>query len=226
MTTQLECEVLKAILTGKECYSEIKEALGLKKSVLTEYKDKLLAKGLIVEYKLETDKRKKCYKLNENELIILTVNEALSIIKAEIGELTLDEEQKLRNFLLKHIRPLIEINLKENRISDVVTFFKTILSTPIALKLVLDANLSKNKTRDFNQFISREGTDEERAVFKAATTLPEFFVEKWSKTEFFRSNPIITFQGLVSALEITKKGSFRKMIRKLRKRSNFITETN
>ena len=206
-----ELEIIKCIIEGKHDFNEIREAIGLKKSVVSEYITKLKKEGLIVEHKNPKDGRKKYYELNENELLLVTRKELIKIIEEELQRKLSDDELKsIEKILIEFVRPALielvkmyddnaEIKSLSGSIKDVIEQINSIVVgyywyDTFKLNISCDtmAKYSKNIFPEYPHLAH---------LYKAIEYLPKKFAEDWVKTKAFKSsiaNPLLKFINLMN----------------------------
>jgi len=198
--------VIKAILKlGKPAFGDLLKDTGLSKPSLTDHLKELLNKKLIIAEKSEKDKRKWLYSLNPNELALITVDEAIEAIRNELKavgeELKPEEEQKLREWLIKHFRTILIEELKANLPIAEYGIIKHLfdwLSSITLAKLIIDSKLMEERAEGIKEVIK---TVAPKATFfhssvDAIKDFPDEIAEKWSKTKAFSTNPTVILLNL------------------------------
>jgi DNA-binding MarR family transcriptional regulator len=213
MVSGRELEILKFLIDGQKYFNEIQEAIGLKKPIVSEYMSKLKEKGLVVEFPDPEDRRKKFYQLNEDELVVISRDEAIQVIREELqkvgAELSPEEENKLRE-VLKSMRPIFLEKLKTDgfkRENPEQTLIES-LNGLAALKILSEYIPKKHLKLFAKPFKKRTkklaGFDTTRLI-DIVPNISHDFTMRWMKTDAFRGSIIAGFLGFAVELITDKK---------------------
>ena len=201
--TSPKVEIIKAILQLENpTFGDVLDFTGLSDPTVSRYIRLLTEKGLIQLEEDPEDRRRFIYSINPNELIVISVEDVINSLKEDlerVGEtLTKDEEEFLREFLIKRARPEIEKLIREKdleRLSneDFLKYVKgviygTVLSTDLMDKIkreVGDALL--DVARELSGLLPEDAEN----IFNALEDFPRDLREKIMKTEEFEDHPLV-----------------------------------
>jgi len=205
-------EITKALAKlEKASFGDILKVANISRQALDIHLKRMLDKELILSEQDPKDKRKYLYWLNPNELAIITVDEVIEAIKEELKavgeELKPEEEQKLREWLIKHFRAILIEELKADfPITEygVIRHLFDWLTSLTLVKLLIGEKLEEDadRTEEFIKTIFPKASFYHGAV-KAIIDLPDNIAEKWSKTKAFNTNPAVII------LDILESGKFK-----------------
>jgi DNA-binding MarR family transcriptional regulator len=204
-------EIAKALAKlEKASFGDILKEADISRQALDTHLKIMVSKKLILSEQDPKDKRKYLYWLNPNELAVITVDEAVEAIKEELKavgeELKPEEEQKLREWLIKHFRAILIEELKADfPIAEysIIRHLFDWLSTTTLIKLIMDDILNENinNIKKFIESVIPKATFFHR--IEAIVDLPNSIAEKWSKTKAFSTNPAVII------LNILETGKFK-----------------
>jgi DNA-binding MarR family transcriptional regulator len=205
-------EIAKALAKlEKASFGDILKEADISRQALDIHLKRMLDKKLILSERDPRDKRKYLYWLNPNELAIITIDEAIESIKNELKaigeELKPEEEQKLREWLIKHFRAILIEELKADfPIAEygIIRHLFDWLTSLTLVKLLIGEEPEEgiDRTEEFIKTIFPKASFYHGAV-KAIIDLPNSIAEKWSKTKAFSTNPAVII------LDILETGKFK-----------------
>ena len=114
-------EIAKALAKlEKASFGDILKEADISRQALDTHLKIMVSKKLILSEQDPKDKRKYLYWLNPNELVIITVDEAVELIEKEINrKLTAEERDSLRRALIEGFQKLIIESLKRVEYFDI-----------------------------------------------------------------------------------------------------------
>ncbi|AIY90207.1 hypothetical protein GACE_1165 [Geoglobus acetivorans] len=186
-------------------FNELMERTELSHQSVSRALKQLEQRGLIYHVEDEEDRRKKRYFVREDNLIVISIDEVVERVREELSkageDLTPEEEGRLREFLLKVVRPAIVEKLKHDGFEDTDPrfFVEILLHGVVALaeltkpmKGVSKKRMKKVVTALKPQFYELVGADV-GVLIEGLSILGDGFIRKMAKMESFQKSIINQF---------------------------------
>jgi len=211
--------IVKALLDGPKTFTEILESTGLTRPTLSNHLKKLEEEGVVQSVLDRKDKRKILYMLSEESIGLTTVSKAIEIIEKELGERLDDEErERLKEILTKYVKELIIIALKHDLdVENAERVIKMCISAFVTFNELLKgfykrSGMPKQEARQIFIKSSLQFVEDEKGergfeiILEASENLPDSFIKKWKRTNFFRKELIASFSSFATIGELMAKG--------------------
>ncbi|MDK2782052.1 MAG: hypothetical protein PWR13_1080 [Archaeoglobi archaeon] len=202
--------VLKAILEKPGAtYNDIISLTGLSHQSVAKTIKELESEDLIL-HDIGEDRRKKHYRINPNQLIMVRWDKVIDHIREKLGEsgieLAGEEERPLREFLLKYLRPeierkLLEMDEGEARDFSPIEYIITILVGVVNLNELVNEIQKKMAEKEIEEDLVETTTEVARDLLgeeyasrlEWLRDIPKTFVKKFSETEYYRNHLLTKF---------------------------------